>query len=105
MTLDDVEIGASRLAKTTRDIEAPEDGGLFLGGLPAHMTLRGMAGTKEQLKGVIRDFVFNRKPLKLNEPVNFKGVGIGRESEIDMKVIKYDDLQQRKSNGIDDRIF
>lgn len=79
MTLDDVEIGASRLAKGTRDIEAPLEGGLFLGGLPRSMTLRGMAGTKEPLKGVIRDFVLNKKPLKLNEPVNFEGVGIGRE--------------------------
>lgn len=79
MTLDDVEIGASRLAKGTRDIEAPTDGGLFLGGLPKSMTLRGMAGTKESLKGVIRDFVLNKKPLKLNEPVTFERVGIGRE--------------------------
>jgi len=81
MTLDDVEIGASRLAKGTRDIEAPLTGGLFLGGLPRSMTLRGMAATKDSLKGVVRDFVLNKKPLKLNEPISFEGVGIGREFE------------------------
>ncbi|KAI1284885.1 Laminin subunit alpha-2 [Halotydeus destructor] len=82
MTLDDVEIGASRLAKGTRDIEAPDEGGLFLGGLPSAMTLRGMAGTREPLKGVIRDFVLNKKPLKLNEPILFQGVSIGRQFDV-----------------------
>lgn len=81
MTLDDVEIGTSRLVKGTRDIDAPGEGGLFLGGLPRSMTLRGMAGTKESLKGIIRDIVINKKPLKFNEPLNFEKVGIGREHE------------------------
>jgi hypothetical protein len=43
------------------------------------MSLKGMAATKEPLKGVIRETVFNGKLLRLNEPVSFDGVGIGRE--------------------------
>lgn len=70
------------MARGTKDIEAPSEGGLYLGGLPSGMSLKGMAGTKEPLKGVIRDAVFNRKLLRLNEPVNFEGVGIGRETDI-----------------------
>ena len=88
MSLDDVEIGATRMVKGTRDIEAPPDGGLYLGGLPRTLTLRGMAGTKESLKGVIQDFVFNRKPMNLNDPVAFEKIGMGRafEDEADNQV-------------------
>ncbi|XP_054153012.1 laminin subunit alpha-2-like [Oppia nitens] len=81
LSLDDKEIGTTRLARGTKDIDAPTTGGLYLGGLPQGMSLKGMAGTKESLKGVIRDAVFNGKLLRLNEPVSFEGVGIGRESE------------------------
>ena len=45
------------------------------------MSLKGMAGTRDPLKGVIRDAIFNGKLLRLNEPVSFEGVGIGRETE------------------------
>lgn len=51
------------------------------------MSLKGMAGTKEPLKGVIRDAVFNGKLLRLNEPVSFEGVGIGRESEASNRLV------------------
>lgn len=78
MSLDDKEVGASRMAKGTRDIEAPPDGGLYLGGLPRTLTLRSMAGTKDSLKGVIQDFVFNRKPMPVNDPVAFDNVAMGR---------------------------
>ncbi|RWS26450.1 Laminin subunit alpha-2-like protein, partial [Leptotrombidium deliense] len=67
LTLDDKDMGASRLAKATKNIEAPEDGGLYIGGIPQGMTTRGMASTKNALTGVIRDFVFNGKQVKLNE--------------------------------------
>ena len=33
LSLDDKEIGTTRLARGTKDIDAPTQGGLFLGGL------------------------------------------------------------------------
>jgi len=54
------------------------------------MPLKGMAGTKEPLKGVIRDAVFNGKLLRLNDPVSFEGVGIGRESDAFYSTNGYD---------------
>ena len=86
MSLDDQEIGASRLTKGTRDIDAPVDGGLYLGGVPRRISLKGMVGTKESLKGIIRDLVINKKPVKFNEPVGFEFVDIGRESFVGNEV-------------------
>lgn len=95
MSLDDSEIGASRLAKGTRDIEAPTEGGLYLGGCPKRITLRGMAGTKESLKGIIRDLVINKKPVKFNEPVGFEHVNIGRESFVGNEVTEPEFILER----------
>ena len=81
--LDDTEIGASRMAKGSRDIEAPPDGGLYVGGLPRTIILRGMAGTRESLKGEILDFVFNRKAMPLNDPLVFEKVIMGRPLVLD----------------------
>lgn len=78
MRLDDAEVASSRLVRGTRIIEAPVHGGLYLGGLDDHMTLQGMAGTRERLIGTIGDFVFDGKVMQVNQPVSFKGVGIGR---------------------------
>ncbi len=58
--------------------------------LASTMSLKGMAGTKEPLKGVIRDAVFNGKLLRLNEPVSFERVGIGRESDAFYSTNGYD---------------
>lgn len=86
MSLDDVEIGNSRLAKGSNTIEAPTEGGLYLGGLPSALTLNGRAGTRESLRGVIRDLVYNRKTYKFNNPVKFEAVSIGREADPDVFV-------------------
>jgi len=76
MTLDDTDIGTTRMPKGTREIDAPGDGGLYLGGLPPSLSLRGMAGTRESLaNGTIRDFVVNRTPIKMT-PLNFEKVSI-----------------------------
>ena len=99
MSLDDVEIGASRLIKGSNTIEAPKEGGLYLGGLPSTLTLNGRAGTKESLKGVIRDLVFDQKPYKFINPVRFEGVSIGREVEPDVFVnLGYEKLPIYTSN-------
>ena len=77
MSLDDNEVAASRLAKGTRVIRAPEKGGLYLGGISNGMILRGMAGTKERLIGVIKDFVFGGRMVRMDQPVAFEAVKIG----------------------------
>lgn len=76
--LDDRENTFSRLSKGSNVVEAPKSGGLYLGGLPDFITLRGMANTKTGLIGVIKDFVFSGKIVRMNQPVNFRGVDIGR---------------------------
>lgn len=83
MSLDDLELGNTRLPKGANSIEAPTEGGLYLGGLPSGLTLNGRAGTRESLNGVIRDLVFNRKPYKFTNPVKFEGVSIGRQADPD----------------------
>ncbi|RWS09264.1 Laminin subunit alpha-2-like protein, partial [Dinothrombium tinctorium] len=79
VTIDDKEIGFTRLPQTTNVIEVSEDSGLYLGGVKKSVVIDDMIATNASLIGVIRDFVFNGKLLQLNEPINFKHVKIGRE--------------------------
>lgn len=70
----------------------------------SNIPLKGMAGTKESLKGVIRDAVFNGRLLKLNEPVSFEGVGIGRESDVFYSTNGYD-LSGERMESMPAQIF
>lgn len=100
MSLDDKEFGTSRLPKGASTIEAPTEGGLYLGGIPSTLTLNGRAGTREPLRGVIRELVFNKKPYKFSNPVKFEGVSIGRQEDPDVFAnLGYDKVLLYSSNN------
>ncbi|XP_054719082.1 laminin subunit alpha-1-like [Uloborus diversus] len=79
--VDDVEVGFDRLVKGSKDIDAPPQRGLFFGGFKESIDSSSMISTQANLFGVIKDCIFNDKLLYFNEPVTFKGVGIGRNQK------------------------
>lgn len=74
---DESESTSLRLVKS-RVIEAPEKGGLFIGGTPDRFNSVNK-GYATNFHGVIRDIVFDSKLVPFNSPAQFRGVGIGRE--------------------------
>ena len=94
MSVDDVEIGISRMERGTRDIEASESGGFFIGGLPEQITLRGMAATKTKLIGSIKDLLFSNQFTSVGEIVQFENIEFDREYDkldrIDLTINKID---------------
>ena len=83
MSLDDTEIASSRLVKHTGVIEAPSKGGLFIGGIAPHLNVNDRVGTRESLRGVIRELVFYQERYNFSSPLRFEGVSIGRQAEPD----------------------
>ncbi|XP_017494599.1 PREDICTED: laminin subunit alpha-1-like, partial [Rhagoletis zephyria] len=74
---DEFESPPQKLVKA-RGIDAPPTGGLFIGGTPYGFNSVNK-GYATNFHGVIRDMVFDSKLLSFNKPVQFRGVGIGRE--------------------------
>ncbi|XP_023215489.1 laminin subunit alpha-1-like [Centruroides sculpturatus] len=77
MIVDDKEIGNIRMPKGSKTIEAPDEGGLFFGGVPEEVFIGNRTATREPFKGVIKDAIFNDRLIQFNNPIRFKGVGIG----------------------------
>jgi len=81
-----VEGGEMRL-QSNREIKAPRQGGLFIGGVPsvikADVLASSMAASVENFVGTIQDFAFiddlTVRVVAMNEPVSFFNVAIGRE--------------------------
>ena len=81
-----VEGGEMRLSNS-REIKAPRQGGLFIGGVPsvirADVLASNMAASVENFVGTIQDFAFiddlTVRVVAMNEPVSFFNVAIGRE--------------------------
>lgn len=86
MSIDDVETGISRMERGTRAIESPEVGGLFLGGAPDSLVLRGMAATKQRLDGELAELTFDGQSLALAEPIRFENVRLAPPLESDVAV-------------------
>ena len=82
-----VEGGKMRLQSDNREIRAPTQGGLFIGGVPsvikADVLTSSMAASVENFVGTIQDFAFiddlTVRVVAMNEPVSFFNVAIGRE--------------------------
>ena len=82
-----VEGGEISLHSNNREIKAPSQGGLFIGGVPsvikADVLTSNMAASVENFVGTIQDFAFiddlTVRVVAMNEPVSFFNVAIGRE--------------------------
>lgn len=108
MSVDDVEIGISRMERGTIDIEASEQGGFFIGGLPDNMVLRGMAATKTKLIGSIKDLMFSNQFTSVGETVQFSNVEFDREYDqldrIDKTINKIDKIINKEDDENDENL-
>jgi len=87
--MDDVRVdrGEVVLSQAALDMNAPTNGGLFLGGLPSvisqEVSNSAMAASVEGFIGSIQDFAFidevSVRIVAMNEPVSFFNAAIGRE--------------------------
>ena len=87
--IDDIRVddGSVRLVANQREIKAPSQGGLFIGGVPsvikADVLSSNLAASAENFVGTIQDFAFiddlTVRVVAMNEPVSFFNVAIGRE--------------------------
>ena len=102
MSVDDVETGISRMERGTRAIESPDAGGLFLGGAPDSLVLRGMAATKQRLDGELAELTFDGQPFPLAEPIRFENVRLGPPLEssvaIDRTITRLEKLLSQESD-------
>ncbi|UYV76875.1 LAMA2 [Cordylochernes scorpioides] len=59
LVIDDVEVAHVRVVRISKEIAAPSDGGLFLGGVRAGMKVGQMAASHNAFSGTIKDCIFN----------------------------------------------
>ena len=59
--VDDVLVNSTRLDRSTRVVAAPEEGGLFFGGLPGGFNVPTMVGSVNALTGCVQDVIVNNK--------------------------------------------
>lgn len=57
--MDDEVVNSTRLDRGSHVVEAPSEGGLFFGGVPPEISIGGMAGSSQALKGCIQDVIIN----------------------------------------------
>ncbi|XP_076315810.1 laminin subunit alpha-1-like [Tachypleus tridentatus] len=82
LRLDDEKAGRDeRVSIKGLTIRAPQNGGLYFGGVRSSITVTQMTATTKNLTGVIKDLIFNNRLYPFNDHVQFVGVGIGHSEE------------------------
>ena len=61
LKVDDIEVNSTRLERGNQVVEAPNEGGLYFGGVPPDLDVGHMVGSTRPMKGCIRDVIVNDK--------------------------------------------
>lgn len=67
--IDDKECGTLRLSRKVNNVQAPKNGGLYIGGYPSNFEPVEELETKQAFNGTIKDLVFNRRLMDLNRKI------------------------------------
>lgn len=77
LRIDDNLQATKNLVSTPALVNSPEEGGLFIGGIPEFPEFDSLAPIFVGLKGAIKDVVFNNKTITFDQVLTFKNVHLG----------------------------